>query len=161
MTTWIDGTDFARYAPIPEELLPGWEGNEAEDVIHECVSAFRLAGHDVLTLGGEPLPVTWLAEPLAFARWYEADGDAGLLPAVHGAVDSDAWEDVLSVALGGRYVLTDAGYDADEILGSLRGARQPVAALRVELAPGRYRVQSLTVEPAPDTRFVLDRLLPE
>ncbi|MFD5322889.1 hypothetical protein [Streptomyces sp. NPDC127092] len=34
-------------------------------------------------------------------------------------------------------------------------------ALRVELAPRRYRVQSLFLEPDPDTQFMLERLLPE
>lgn len=161
MATWLDGTDFARYALIPEELLPAWEGTEADDVIDEYVSVFRLAGRDVLTLGAEPLPVTWLAEHLTFARWCYADGDAGLLPAVRAAGSADGWEDVLSLELGGRYVLADAAYEADRILGSLRDVQQQPEALRVELPPGRYRVQSLTVDPDPHTQFMLERLLPE
>ncbi|MFF2571755.1 Imm21 family immunity protein [Streptomyces sp. NPDC058084] len=161
MATWLDSTDFARYALIPEELLPTWEGTEADDVIHEYVSALRLAGHDILTLGAEPLSVTWLAEPLTFARWYYADDDTGLLSAVRTAMTANRWEDVLSLELGGRYVLTDAAYEADRVLDSLRAAQQPAEALRVELPPGRYRVQSLTIDPDPKTRFLLERLLPE
>lgn len=57
--TWIDRTDPARYALIPEELRPAWAGAEAEaeadEAITESVSAVRLADHDVLTLGGGPL----------------------------------------------------------------------------------------------------------
>ncbi|MFF4171100.1 hypothetical protein [Streptomyces sp. NPDC001744] len=101
LATWLDSTDFARYALIPEELLPAWEGNGAEGVIDEYVSSFRPAGRDVLTLGAEPLSVTWLAEPLTFARWYEADDDTGLLPAVHAAMAADGREDALSSELGG------------------------------------------------------------
>ncbi|MFD7068017.1 Imm21 family immunity protein [Streptomyces sp. NPDC059913] len=161
MATWLDSTDFARYALIPEKLLPTWEGTEAEDVVNEYVSAFRLAGHDILTLGAEPLSVTWLAEPLTFARWCYADDDTGLLSAIHAATAADGWKDVLSVELGGRYVLADAAYEAGRILGSLQDAQQPAEALRVELSPGRYRVQSLIVDPDPKTQFMLERLLPE
>ncbi|MGA5870693.1 Imm21 family immunity protein [Streptomyces cinereoruber] len=161
MAVWLDRTDFARYALIPEELLPTWEGSEADDVIDEYVSALWPAGHRVLTLGAEPLPITWLAEYLTFARWCCADDDTGLLPAVRDASVSDGWEDVLSLELGGRYVLADAAYEADRILDSLRGARQPAEALRVEVPPGRYRVQSLVVDPDPNTQFMLERLLPE
>ncbi|GGU86921.1 hypothetical protein GCM10010275_23400 [Streptomyces litmocidini] len=131
------------------------------DVIDEYVSALRLAGRDILTLGAEPLSVTWLAEPLTFARWCYADDDTGLLPAVHAAGSSGGWKDVLTLGLGGRYVLADAAYEADRILGSLRHAQQPAEALRVELSPGRYRVQSLVVDPDPETQFMLERLLPE
>ncbi|MGW7052650.1 hypothetical protein [Streptomyces sp. NPDC054887] len=35
MHTWLDRTDFGCYGLIPEELLPGWEGTEADDVIQE------------------------------------------------------------------------------------------------------------------------------
>ncbi|MEU8538415.1 Imm21 family immunity protein [Streptomyces sp. NPDC048717] len=161
MATWLDHTDFARYALIPEELLPAWEGTEAEDVIGAYVASFRLAGHDILTLGGEPLPVTWLAEPRTFARWYEADDDTGLLPAVRAAMAADSWEDVLTLELGGRYVLTDAAYEADRIAASLRDADGPAEAIRVELPPRRYRVQSLIVDSDPMSRFMLERLLAE
>ncbi|MFC8794110.1 Imm21 family immunity protein [Streptomyces cinereoruber] len=161
MAVWLDRTDFARYALIPEELLPAWEGSEADDVIDEYVSALRPAGRRVLTLGAEPLSITRLAEYLTFARWCYADDDTGLLPAVRDASVSDGWEDVLSLELGRRYVLADAAYEADRILDSLRGAGQPAEALRVEVPPGRYRVQSLVVDPDPNTQFMLERLLPE
>ncbi|MFJ7065563.1 Imm21 family immunity protein [Streptomyces sp. NPDC101115] len=161
MVTWLDSTDFARYALIPEELLPAWEGTEADEVIAERVSALRLAGHDILALGAEPLPITWLAAHLTFARWYYADDDTGLLSAVHAAMAADGWEDILSLELGGRYVLTDAAYETDRILDSLRDTQQPAEALRVELSPGRYRVQSLIIDPDPNSQFMLERLLPE
>ncbi|MEU2182109.1 Imm21 family immunity protein [Streptomyces thermolilacinus] len=161
MATWLDSTDFARYALIPEQVLPGWEGTEADDVIDEYVSALRLAGHDILTLGAEPLSVTWLAEPFTFARWCYADDDTGLLSAVRAASASEGWQDVLSLELGGRYVLTDAAYEAERILDSLRDAQRPAEALRVELPPGRYRVQSLIIDPDPNTQFMLERLLSE
>ncbi|MFD4321445.1 hypothetical protein [Streptomyces sp. NPDC058548] len=86
----------------------------------------------------------------------------GCSPAVRAAGSAGGgWKDVLSLELGGRYVLADAAYEADRILGSLRDAHRPAEALRVELPPGRYRVQSLIIDPDPDTQFMLERLLPE
>ncbi|MFJ2786178.1 MULTISPECIES: Imm21 family immunity protein [unclassified Streptomyces] len=121
----------------------------------------RLAGRDVLTLGAEPLSATWLAEHLAFARWCYADDDTGLIPAVQDAAVSDSWRDVYSLELGGRYVLADAAYEGDRVIGSLRDTQRQAEALRVELLPGHYQVQSLTIDPDPTTQFMLDRLLPE
>ncbi|KAF0650225.1 hypothetical protein [Streptomyces fradiae] len=76
--TWIDRTDPARYALIPEELRPAWAGAEAEaeaeadEAITESVSAVRLADHDVLTLGGGPLL------PGLLGAWSESrDGGGG------------------------------------------------------------------------------------
>ncbi|CAL9417055.1 Imm21 family immunity protein [Streptomyces sp. enrichment culture] len=161
MTEWLDHTDFGRYALIPEGLLPRWEGSEADEVIDEYVSAIRVAGHDVLTLGAEPLPVTWLAAPLIFARPYGTDDDAELLTAVRAAVAADDWEDVTSVELGGRYVLTDAAYDGRRVLRSLREAPRQPEALRVALPPRRYRVRSPALGPDRSAPFLLSRLLPE
>ncbi|MFI5527603.1 Imm21 family immunity protein [Kitasatospora sp. NPDC051853] len=157
--TWLDRTDFARYALVPEQLVPEWTGGEADEVIGEYAGAVRCAGHDVLVLGGEPLAVTWLPEHLLFARWISADDDTSLLAGLEPALASDAWEDVVTVELGGRYVLTDAAYDGEHILG-LDDTEQQPELIRLELPAGRYRVQSLLLEPDPESSFQLERLLP-
>ncbi|AOT58948.1 hypothetical protein A4G23_01773 [Streptomyces rubrolavendulae] len=76
--TWIDRTDPARYALIPEELRPAWAGAEAEaeadEAITESVSAVRLADHDVLTLGGGPLLPGFLG---AWSESRDGGGGAG------------------------------------------------------------------------------------
>ncbi|MGA5493123.1 Imm21 family immunity protein [Streptomyces cinereoruber] len=161
MTVWLESTDFARYALVSEELLPVWTGAGADGLAGEHVAVVRVAGRDVLTLGGEPLPVTWIAEELVFARSYGVEGDAALLSAVRDAAGADGWMDLFSLVLGGRHVLTDSACDGDRILDCSRDARQPVETLRVELPRRRYRVRSLVVEPDPETQLVLERLLPE
>ncbi|WP_195911341.1 Imm21 family immunity protein [Streptomyces kaniharaensis] len=154
---WLESTDIARYALVPERALVGWDG--MEQALHhtsEYADAFPLPGHgDVLTLGGEPLAVTWLPDHLVFARWCHADDDTGLAAAVAQAIVCDeGWEDALTVDLCcGRYLLTDASYEGERITGS--GEYLPV-----ELTPGRYRAQSMTVEPDENTAFLLVRLLP-
>lgn len=75
--------------------------------MRRVATALRFEGHDVVILGGEPLPVTWIAYALVFARWSSADDDRSLLPGVDTALACGAWEDVVTVELGGRYVLTD------------------------------------------------------
>lgn len=157
--TWIDCTDFARYALLPEHLVPRWTGEEAYEAIGEYAAAVRWQEHDVLVLAGEPLPVTWLPDHLLFARWIQADDDRSLLSGLESALASDAWKDAVTVELGGRYVLTDAGYDGERILG-LDEAQQSPELIRLELPTGRYLVQSLLFEPDPDSEFYLERLVP-
>ncbi|MFD8088237.1 hypothetical protein ACFV4F_41875, partial [Kitasatospora sp. NPDC059722] len=73
---WIDGTDFGYYALCPEPYVASWDGTEAGDACDEYAARVDLPGHgDVLVLGGEPLPATYFAEHLTFARWYTAAGD--------------------------------------------------------------------------------------
>ncbi|GAA2710239.1 MULTISPECIES: Imm21 family immunity protein [Streptomyces] len=154
---WLDSTDTARYALVPEGALAGWVG--WEQALHhtsEYADAIPLPGHgDVLTLGGEPQAVTWLPDHLVFARWCYADDDTALAAAVAQAVAGDeSWADEVTVELtGGRYLLSDAGDEGEEILSS--GEYLPV-----DLAPGRYRAQSMTVRPDEKAAFLLVRLLP-
>ncbi|WP_380286516.1 Imm21 family immunity protein [Kitasatospora purpeofusca] len=156
---WLDGTDFARYALVPEDLLPGWTGTEVDDVIGEYVAAVRHSGRDVLALGGEPLPVTWIPGARVFARSYYAEDDSALLSALEAVVDSDGWEDVLDVELGGRYVLTDASYSGARIADHIGNPGRVRELVRVDLPFGRYRVQSLIVGPVSENRWMLERLL--
>ena len=67
-------------------------------------------------------------------------------------------EDVVAVGLGGRYVLTDAGYDGERIHGLSHA--DPPELLRVTIPAGRYLLQSLPVQPDPGSEYYLERLLP-
>ncbi|MFD5922693.1 Imm21 family immunity protein [Kitasatospora sp. NPDC058201] len=134
---------------------------EADDVIGEYVATIRRTSRDVLTLGGEPLPITWIPEARVFARWYYAEDDSTLLSALEAALDSDDWEDVLDIELGGRYVLTDAAYSGTRIADHTGSPTEIPELIRVELPSGRYRVQSLIIDPDPETQWMLERLLPE
>lgn len=149
---WIDETDSGCYALCPESYVTAWDGAEAGDVSGEYVGRVVLPGHgDVLILGGEPLPVTYLDRPMTFVRWYAAEDDGGLERAVDQVMSSDAWEDVFELSLGGSYRLLDCLVSGDETA--------EADTIRVTVPQGRYLVQSLLIEPSSDAQFMLERLV--
>ncbi|MGA6169085.1 Imm21 family immunity protein [Streptomyces sp. NPDC012600] len=148
---WLD-TDFGYYALCPEPYLTDWEGTEADAVGIEYVGRVPLPDHgEVLTLGGEPSAITYLDRTMTFIRWHAADNDTGLENAVERSMASDEWQDVFDIDLGGRYSLLDSAARGDEI--------SEADVIRVDVPPGRYRVQSLFISPSEDASFMLERLL--
>ena len=150
---WIDGTDFGYYVLCPESHVAAWDcTDEFMDVFDDYVGRVVLAGlGDVLVLGGEALPATYLDHQMTFVRWYAAEDDSGLDQAVDQAMGSDGWKDAFEVSLGGSYRLMDglvAGYDVAES-----------DTIRVHIPEGRYLVQSLFIEAFPDDQFMLERLV--
>ncbi|MFJ5829382.1 Imm21 family immunity protein [Streptomyces sp. NPDC093089] len=147
---WLDGTDYGHYALCPAPYLASWNGTEADAVSSEHVGKVVLPGHgDVLTLGGQGLPVAYLDRVTTFVRWVACDDDAGLEDAVERAVHTHEWHDAFEITLGGPYVLLDSG-----ALGAEVGEDE---AIRVDVPPGRYRVQSLLIRPSTG-EFFLERL---
>ncbi|MFB6836830.1 Imm21 family immunity protein [Streptomyces sp. NPDC056361] len=148
---WLDGTDFGHYALCPAPYLKSWNGTEADAVTPEHVGKFVLPDHgDVLTLGGQGLPVACLERMMTFVRWVACDDDAGLEDAVEQAMNSHEWQDAFEITLGGPYVLLDSG-----ALGAEVGEDE---VIRVNVPHGRYRVRSLLIRPAMG-EFFLERLI--
>jgi hypothetical protein len=149
---WIDETDFGYYALCPESCVAAWDGTEAGDVCDEYVGRVVLPGHgDVLVLGGEPLPATYLDHRMTFVRKYAAEDDSGLQQAVDRAMASDGWEDAVEVSLGGSYRLMDCMVAGDGVT--------ETDTIRVRIPDGRYRVQSLFIESSSGEQFMLERLV--
>ncbi|MBO1414023.1 Imm21 family immunity protein [Streptomyces sp. FH025] len=155
---WLDGTDSGRYVVCPERAVEGWTYDRVEELMEEYIgeyaTAFPVDGHgDVLVLAGEPLPIGWLAEERVFVRPVHCECSDEVRPLVREALRSGVWADGPTVELpAGRYLLTDAAYDGEDI-------RERGEYLSVELPPGRYLVQSL-VDDSPEAPFHLERLLP-
>ncbi|MFV5998777.1 Imm21 family immunity protein [Streptomyces sp. NPDC056231] len=148
---WLDGTDFGYYALCPAPYLKAWNGTEADVVSPAHVGKVVLPDHgEVLTLGGQGLPVAYLDGTMTFVRWVSCDDDAGLEDAVEQAMSSDGWQDVFEIALGGHYVLLDSGVRGAEV-----GEDD---AIQVNVPHGRYRVQSLLIYPSMG-EFFLERLI--
>ncbi|UQA35621.1 MULTISPECIES: Imm21 family immunity protein [unclassified Streptomyces] len=148
---WID-TDFGLYALCPDAYVADWEGTEADAVAADSVGMVSLTGHgDVLTLGGEPLPVAYLQNVRTFVRWVAADDDHGLEEAVEAAGGSSDWQDLFEIALDGRYTLLDSAMSGSEVEDS--------EIIRIDLPKGNYLVQSLTVSPDDESEFQLERLV--
>ncbi|MFG2908825.1 Imm21 family immunity protein [Kitasatospora sp. NPDC048286] len=154
---WLDGTDSGFFVLCPEGAVEGWAGCEEAvvDAAAEYAVGHPVPGHgDVLVLGGEPLPVGWLAEERVFVRPLFAECSDAVRPLVREALRSGIWEDgpVLELAAG-RYLLVDVFQDGTDALESGE-------YLTVEVPSGRYLVQSLRAEPERWQEFLLERLLP-
>ncbi|MFI8323838.1 Imm21 family immunity protein [Streptomyces sp. NPDC085529] len=148
---WLE-TDFGLYVLCPDSYVSDWAGTEAEAVAAEQTGRVGLPDHgDVLTFGGEPLPVAYLPQVVTFVRWVAAENDESLESAVHDAQSSE-WQDLFDVSLEGPYTLMDSGVPGDDV------SEEDV--IRLEVAKGTYRVQSLTVLPDDESVFQLDRLVP-
>ncbi|MGW8355507.1 Imm21 family immunity protein [Streptomyces wedmorensis] len=148
---WLDGTDFGYYALCPAPYLKAWEGTEADAESPMHVGKVLLPDHgEVLTLGGQALPVAYLDRARTFVRRVSCDDDASLEDAVEHAMTSDEWQDVFEITLGGHYVLLDSG---------VRGAEVGVDdAIQVNVPSRRYRVQSLLIYSFMG-EFFLERLI--
>ncbi|MFB7734852.1 Imm21 family immunity protein [Streptomyces sp. NPDC056112] len=148
---WLDGTDFGYYALCPAPYLKAWNGTEADVVSPAHVGKVVLSDHgEVLTLGGQGLPVAYLDRAMTFVRWVGCDDDAGLEDAVEQVMNSDEWQDAFEITLGGQYVLLDSGVRGAEV-----GEDD---AIQVNVPYGRYRVQSLLIYPSMG-EFFLERLI--
>ncbi|RSS82214.1 hypothetical protein EF903_27630 [Streptomyces sp. WAC05292] len=148
--TWLDGTDFGYYALCPASRLDGWAGTEADEVFGACVGRIALPGHgEVLTIGGEALPVAYLPESMVFVQ--DAGSDEGIdVPGeVERALGAPGWQDAFEISLGGRYFLIDSGVPGAET--------EEECTVRVDIPRGRYLVRSLVLD-LPLGEFRLHRL---
>ncbi|MEV7770617.1 Imm21 family immunity protein [Kitasatospora sp. NPDC086791] len=154
---WLDGTDSGLFVLCPEVAVEGWAGCEEAlvEAAADYAAGWAVPGHgDVLVLGGEPLPVGWLAEERVFVRPLDVECSDAVRPLVREALRSGIWEDgpVLELTAG-RYLLTDVFSDGADALASGE-------YLTVEVPPGRYLVQSLKAGAGQWPEFYLERLLP-
>ncbi|MEV6212089.1 Imm21 family immunity protein [Kitasatospora sp. NPDC051914] len=138
-TDWLDGTDFGYYALCPEHGLAGWDGTEANEVFQEFVGRIELPdGSEVLTIGGEALPVLYLPEDMTFVQCHGSDDDTGLREEVERAVEAPGWQDAVEITLGGQYRLIDSGVPGADT--------EEEYSIRVDIPHGRYRVRTLFVD---------------
>lgn len=67
---WLDGTDSGVYVLCPESRVADWEGTQGFTALEEYVSTIVLPGHgEILTIGGEALPVTYVPDLDRDCRW--------------------------------------------------------------------------------------------
>ncbi|MFD7627000.1 Imm21 family immunity protein [Streptomyces sp. NPDC059851] len=147
---WLDGTDFGYYALCPAGYVPDWDGTEAHTELEAYINKILLPGHgEVLTIGGEALPVAYLPESMTFVQNVGSDESIDLHGEVERAMTAPGWQDAVEIVLGGQYALIDAlvpGADTEEEY-----------MLRLDVPHGRYRVQSSYLE-HPLGEFYLHRL---
>lgn len=96
-----------------------------------------------LVLGGEPLAAAYLAAHRCIARWSYADSEAQMLAMIDAQLAAAQWESPLDwdVPPGGLAMI-DAAYLFAEYEPGGIAERAPV---RIDLPPGRYRVEFATL----------------
>lgn len=166
---WIS-TGGGPLIAVPESALGAWTGandevddldedlgEEAGDYARACAvvdyaGVIDVGGAPALVLGDDPAPTTFLPEHSLFLRRLAADDGEAAVGAVRRALAAAVWEEEAHWDVPGPVVLFDSAYSAED--------HGNTASLRVDLAPGRYRVESAYVEPDDDTWLVLVRLTP-
>ncbi|SIN79221.1 Imm21 family immunity protein [Agromyces cerinus] len=167
---WV-GTGGGPLIAVPESVLEAWTGavdededlddddveEEAGDYGRACAvtgyaGVIDVGGASVLVLGDDPAPTTFVAEHSLFLRRLAADSEGAAVGALARAMEVARWEEATPWEVSGPVVVFDSAYSAVD-LGS-------TSSLRVDLAPGRYRVDSASVEPDDDTWLLLVRLSP-
>ncbi|MEU2390388.1 Imm21 family immunity protein [Streptomyces sp. NPDC007369] len=149
---WLDGTDFGYYALCPASYLEDWDGTEANEVFQDYISKIAVPDHgEVLTIGGEALPVTYLPQRLTFVQNIGSDDGVDVPEEVERAMGAQGWQDAFEIALGGRYFLIDSGVPGADT--------EEEYMIQVDIPHGRYQVQSLFID-LPLGQFCLHRLRP-
>ena len=156
---------------VPESVLESWNGADAEDgdeldddieeepgdygracAVGGYAGVIDVGGTPALVLGDDPAATTFVPEHSLFLRRLAADSEEAALGALGRAMEVAGWEEATHWDVPGPVVLFDSAFSAAD-LGS-------TSSLRVDLAPGRYRVASASVEPDDDTWLLLVRLSP-
>ena len=163
---WIDSGGGPLIA-VPESVLGAWKGaddvdeeadefdEEAGDYGQACAvdgyaGVIDVGGTPALVLGDAPAPTAFLPEHSLFVRRVAADSEQSALAVVGQGLEEAEWEEPTDWDVPGPVVLFDSAYSAEDL--------DSTGSLRIDLAPGRYRVESAYVEPDDDTWLVLIRL---
>ena len=155
---------------VPASVFDAWTGADDEDddldddveeergdygracAVVGYAGVIDVGGAPALVLGDDPAPTTFVPEHSLFLRMLAADSEEAAMGAVGRAMEVARWEEALHRGVPGPVVLFDSAFSAEH-LGS-------TSSLRVDLAPGRYRVETAYVEPDDDTWLLLVGLSP-
>lgn len=149
---WIESGGGPLIA-VPESVLAAWAGADDEDeeagdygracAVEGYAGMIDVGGKQALVLGDEPAPTTYLPEHSLFVRRLAADSEEAARAALGKALEEAKWEESTNWDVSGPVVLFDSAYSAEDL--------DSTGSLRIDLAPGRYRVESAYVEPDDDT----------
>lgn len=148
---------------VSEKVLDEWTGASGDDYESACAVddlgvIWFGAGEPALVFWDEPARTTYFQRLRIFVQWIYADPGCDVEQAVSELGDI-TWEQGPTMDFGGPMVLLDAAAPGTEIqLNHVRGAMD-AEAIRVEIAPGRYRVDSGETRPDERTCFRCYRLV--
>ncbi|MFI5800726.1 Imm21 family immunity protein [Streptomyces sp. NPDC051677] len=154
--TWLE-TEGGPFIVVPRTALPHWSGTEGDYdracEVMDLVGVLALPdGAEALVLGDEPLSTAYLPECRVLVRWCYAQSEDGVADFIRAGLPTAEWEEGPSLSTTGELVMFDAAY-----FGTEAGTFTDSAA--VELAAGRYRVDSASIEPDQLTSFRVHRFV--
>ncbi|MFJ2745689.1 Imm21 family immunity protein [Streptomyces sp. NPDC087440] len=154
--TWLD-TEGGPFIVVPRTALPHWSGPE-DDYDRACevmdfVGVLELPdGAEALVLGDEPLSTSYLPEHRVLVRWHYAESEEGVVDIIRTGLSTAEWKEGPVLSTTGELVMFDAAYFGTEV-GTLTGSTS------LDLAAGRYRVDSASIEPNSLTSFRVHRFV--
>ncbi|MFB7457019.1 Imm21 family immunity protein [Streptomyces sp. NPDC056188] len=154
--TWLE-TEGGPFIVVPRTSLSHWSGTEGDyDRACEVMDfAGVLAlpdGAEALVLGDEPLSTAYLPAHRVLVRWYYAESEEGVADIIRAGLANAEWEEGPVLSTTGELVMFDAAYFGTEV-GTLADSTI------LELAAGRYRVDSTSIEPNDLTSFRVHRFV--
>ncbi|MFC8950029.1 MULTISPECIES: Imm21 family immunity protein [Streptomyces] len=154
--TWLD-TEGGPFIVVPRTALAHWSGTEGDydracEVVDFVGVLELLDGAEALVLGDEPLSTAYLPEHRALVRWHYAESGKGAADIIRTGLPNAEWEEGPVLSTTGELVMFDAAYFGTEV-GTLTNSTT------VDLAAGRYRVESAAIEPNNLTAFRVHRFV--
>ncbi|WP_326594227.1 Imm21 family immunity protein [Streptomyces sp. NBC_01294] len=154
--TWLE-TEGGPFIVVPRTALPHWSGTEGDYdracEVMEFVGVLALPdGAEALVLGDEPLSTAYLPEHRVLVRWHYAESEEGVADIIRAGLATAEWEEGPVLSTTGELVMFGAAYFGTEV-----GTLTDSTAL--ELAAGRYRVDSASIEPDDLTSFRVHRFV--
>lgn len=163
--TWVTSAGGPLLA-APESRLDHWGGVTDDDgpvetwgdygracSIEGYIGLVSVGDRQALVLGDEPAATTYLTDERLFLRWAGADSETELVAAARRALPHVPWDsdEDLIWDVSEPVVLFDSAWPGS--------APEPGNHLRIDLAPGHYRVRAAYVEEE-DTWMILVHLQP-
>lgn len=155
--TWLE-TGGGPFIVVPRVALPHWSGGDGGDYDRACevmdgVGVLALPdGAEALVLGDEPLSTAYLPELRVLVRWHYAESEEGVADIIRAGLATAEWEEGPVLGTPGDLVMFDAAYFGTEV-GTLTDGTV------LDLAAGRYRVDSASIEPDDLTSFRAHRFV--
>ncbi|CAL9325002.1 Imm21 family immunity protein [Streptomyces sp. SudanB91_2054] len=154
--TWLD-TEGGPFIVVPRTALAHWSGTEGDydracEVMDFVGVLELLGGAEALVLGEEPLSTAYLPEHRALVRWHYAESGKGVADIIRTGLPNAEWEEGPVLSTTGELVMFDAAYFGTKV-GTLTDSTT------VDLAAGRYRVESAAIEPNNLTSFRVHRFV--
>ncbi|MFD3329499.1 Imm21 family immunity protein [Streptomyces sp. NPDC058701] len=154
--TWLE-TEGGPFIVVPRTALLHWSGTDGDYdracEVMDIVGVLALSdGAEALVLGDEPLSTAYLPEHRVLVRWCYAESEDAVADIIRAGLPTTDWEEGPVLSTTGELLLFDAAYFGSEA-GTL------TASTVLELAAGRYRVDSASIEPNDLTSFRVHRFV--